>query len=81
MLPQSNSSYSQDVAPRNIMVDQSGHIAGIIDWELAGWYPDYWEHANMMKPSMDDDWQSWKENAAPQQWDLTGITAARRVLF
>ncbi|MCJ1402549.1 hypothetical protein MMC11_005769 [Xylographa trunciseda] len=83
MLPRSNVSvfHHGDIAPRNIMVDESGHITGIIDWELAGWYPDYWEYRNIMKPSMDDDWQVWMNHTAPQQWDLTGIVAARRVLF
>ncbi|KAI9666807.1 MAG: hypothetical protein M1831_001583 [Alyxoria varia] len=83
MLPRSSvSAFTHgDVAPRNIMVDESGHITGIIDWELAGWYPDYWEYANIWKPSGDQDWQSWMERTAPQRWDLSGITAARRVLF
>ncbi len=83
MLPRSNVSVFAhgDIAPRNIMVDESGHITGIIDWELAGWYPDYWEYANIMKPSQDKDWQSWMDRTAIQRWDLSGIIAARRVLF
>ncbi|KAH8179737.1 sulfate permease family protein [Sarocladium implicatum] len=44
-----------DLAPRNIMVDSAGRINGILDWELAGWYPDYWEQASMQKPSRDRD--------------------------
>ena len=83
MLPRSKVSLFThgDVAPRNIMVDESGHVTGIIDWELAGWYPDYWEYANIMKPSPDQDWQSWMERTATQRYDLSGINAARRVLF
>lgn len=70
-----------DVAPRNILVDDNACITGIIDWELAGWYPDYWELANILKPSNDHDWQSWMNRTAPQQWDLMGVKGARRVLF
>lgn len=83
MLPQSKASLFThgDVAPRNILVDDSGRITGIIDWELAGWYPEYWEYANIMKPTRDEDWQSWMDRTATQRWDLSGITAARRVLF
>ena len=83
MLPRSTVSVFThgDVAPRNIMVDQDACITGIIDWELAGWYPDYWEYMNIQKPSVDDNWQSWMEYTAPEQWDLAGIVAARRVLF
>ena len=32
----------------NIMVSD-GHISGIIDWETAGWYPDYWEYCRAMR--------------------------------
>ena len=83
MLPRSRASIftHADVAPRNILVDKDGHITGIIDWERAGWYPDYWEYANIMKPSSDADWQKWMDQTAPQQWDLSGIDAARRVLL
>jgi serine/threonine protein kinase len=31
-----------DLSPRNILV-KDGHIIAVIDWESAGWYPDYWE--------------------------------------
>ena len=83
MLPQSKVSLFThgDVAPRNIMVDKDYRITGIIDWELAGWYPEYWEYANIMKPTRDQDWQSWMDRTAMQRWDLSGIIAARRVLF
>lgn len=33
-----------DFYPRNIMV-KDGHVKAIIDWEMAGWYPEYWEFA------------------------------------
>lgn len=31
-----------DLRPANIIV-RDGRVAAIIDWEMAGWYPDYWE--------------------------------------
>ena len=33
-----------DLVPKNILVDGNGHITGIVDWEFAGWYPEYWEY-------------------------------------
>lgn len=83
MLPRSNLSVFThgDIAPRNIMVDQTHRITGILDWERAGWYPDYWEYINIWKPSIDDDWQTWMDRTAPRKWDRSGINAARRVLF
>jgi hypothetical protein len=31
-----------DLNMRNILV-KNGRISGIVDWENAGWYPEYWE--------------------------------------
>ncbi len=86
MLPRSSSSVftHADIAPRNIMVDEQYRITGIIDWEAAGWYPDYWGYANIMRPACRrGDWQEYMDRAAPQslKCNLEGIKAARRVLF
>ena len=35
------------ISPRNILVDDSGRTAAILDWESAGWYPEYWEYTQM----------------------------------
>jgi len=82
-LPRSSASVFThgDLTPRNIMLDSSGRITGILDWELAGWYPDYWEYANIQKPSNDWDWMKWMDRTKPREWDITGIAMARRVLF
>ena len=37
-----------DLMDHNIMV-QDGHITGIIDWETAGWLPDYWEFTTALR--------------------------------
>lgn len=84
MLPRSTTSVFShaDIAPYNIMFDEKSlKITGIIDWERAGWYPDYWEYSTIMKPSKYEDWQKWMDLTAPKKWDLSGIMAARRVLF
>ncbi|KAL2376629.1 hypothetical protein RJZ90_007366 [Blastomyces dermatitidis] len=36
-----------DLSPRNIMVNKSGQITAIIDWEWAGWMPEYWDILRM----------------------------------
>ncbi|RMZ84157.1 hypothetical protein DV738_g786, partial [Chaetothyriales sp. CBS 135597] len=33
-----------DLAPHNMLVMSDGRIAGLIDWEAAGYYPNYWEY-------------------------------------
>ena len=37
-----------DLATHNIMVD-GGHVSGFIDWECAGWYPEYWEFTTPLR--------------------------------
>ncbi|KAE8352475.1 kinase-like protein [Aspergillus coremiiformis] len=32
-----------DLNPRNILAE-NGRISGIVDWENAGWFPEYWEY-------------------------------------
>ncbi|KAK0448002.1 hypothetical protein EV421DRAFT_1785311 [Armillaria borealis] len=33
-----------DLNPTNILVTEDGRLAAIIDWEGAGWFPEYWEY-------------------------------------
>lgn len=47
-----------DIAPRNIRV-KHGRITGLIDWEFAGWYPEYWEYARMFYPGERPFLKSW----------------------
>ena len=72
-----------DIAPRNIMVDDEGRILALLDWESSGWFPDYWEFAQMMKPcdEREYDWKHWMERTKPDPWDVSAIQKARRVLF
>lgn len=52
-----------DFHPRNIMVEiiPSGdvRVTGVIDWEMGGWYPEYWEMykaLNTRDPREESDW-------------------------
>lgn len=47
-----------DLQPTNIMVHE-GHVAGIIDWADAGWYPYFWDAYNLYKSTH----QLWKLHA------------------
>ncbi|KAK2863694.1 hypothetical protein FQN49_004090 [Arthroderma sp. PD_2] len=35
-----------DLCPNNVLVN-NGKIAAIIDWEFAGWFPEYWEYTKI----------------------------------
>ncbi|KAK3319030.1 kinase-like domain-containing protein [Apodospora peruviana] len=58
-----------DIAPRNIRVGKDGKITGIIDWEFAGWYPEYWEYVKMayggalQRPA----WKKWSDALEAEQ--------------
>ncbi|KAE8352789.1 kinase-like protein [Aspergillus coremiiformis] len=43
-----------DFSPRNIIV-RGDQVVGIVDWEMAGFYPEYWEY---IKAMYHPDWQS-----------------------
>jgi hypothetical protein len=32
-----------DISPHNILVLDDGSVSALLDWEAAGWYPEYWE--------------------------------------
>jgi hypothetical protein len=34
--------YHADLGPTNIMVSADGHVTGIINWESAAYYPQFW---------------------------------------
>ncbi|KAI0860633.1 kinase-like protein [Xylaria cubensis] len=70
-----------DLAPRNVLVDDCGNITGLVDWEFAGWYPDYWEYAKTQVQWLAEDFMVWMDRTRPQDWNITGIHKAKRVLF
>lgn len=37
-----------DLSPTNIIV-KGGRIVGVVDWEYAGWYPEYWEFVQFFR--------------------------------
>lgn len=46
-----------DFAPRNIHVREDGIVTCIVDWEMSGWFPEYWEYTKAhLTPHANDDW-------------------------
>lgn len=45
-----------DFAPRNILVTEDGTVVAIVDWETAGWYPEYWEFTKARYTLEHMDW-------------------------
>ena len=44
-----------DLKHHNILV-HNGHISGCIDWESAGWYPEYWDLTTALRFAREDFW-------------------------
>ncbi|KEY73342.1 hypothetical protein S7711_01456 [Stachybotrys chartarum IBT 7711] len=54
-----------DLVPRNILIE-GGRVAAIIDWGLAGWYPEYWEFTKAHYSHLfDQDWEDCLRLALP----------------
>ena len=60
-----------DIALHNIIVDDHGqNIAGLIDWEYAGWYPEYWEYVKFLERQLrtPSDWKDCADDIFPQAY-------------
>jgi len=44
-----------DFKHHNIMVHE-GHVSGFIDWESAGWYPEYWDYTTALRYIPENFW-------------------------
>ncbi|KAJ6114899.1 hypothetical protein N7486_000677 [Penicillium sp. IBT 16267x] len=44
-----------DLKPHNILV-RGGQITGFLDWESAGWYPDYWDFTTALRFAREEFW-------------------------
>ncbi|KAF2636798.1 kinase-like protein [Massarina eburnea CBS 473.64] len=58
-----------DLYPGNIMV-KDGSITGLLDWELAGWYPEYWDYVKFCYlGGSDTDWMDYAKEIFPRTYD------------
>lgn len=52
-----------DLNPKNIILldeqDDSMSVSGIIDWEMGGWYPEYWDSLKALNVRSTDDESDW----------------------
>jgi hypothetical protein len=46
-----------DMSPEHILLDQkTGNVTGIIDWEMAGFWPEWWEYRKALFGSRLQRW-------------------------
>lgn len=57
-----------DFAPRNVLIDRKTHkVAAIVDWEFAGWMPEYWETTRAHDSNLieQDWWRRFSDRVLP----------------
>ena len=67
-------------SPLNILV-RGEHIVGIIDWEMAGWLPDYWEYTSAI--NVHPFWAFWRNEVGRflRPYEEVEMEALRRQYF
>lgn len=70
-----------DLALRNIMVDARGRLVGVLDWELAGWYPSYWELTTFHAAIPPRRWEAVCAEIFPDAYDFERELAVERRLW
>lgn len=57
-----------DLKPHNIIV-ANGRIAGLVDWEFSGWYPEWWEYVKFFEAGSDcKDWREFADDIFDEQY-------------
>ncbi|KAI9747698.1 MAG: hypothetical protein M4579_007411 [Chaenotheca gracillima] len=73
-----------DFLPRNILI-QGDKVVAILDWEMAGWYPEYWEYCKIMyHPAWQAGWanEKWEERiTTPYYTELAVMMHAREIIW
>jgi aminoglycoside phosphotransferase (APT) family kinase protein len=71
-----------DFAPRNILVD-GGCVTALLDWEYAGWYPEYWEYVQALRQLRPmKDWPEYLARILPPRYEreYIGMSFLGRIL-
>ncbi|KAM3545439.1 hypothetical protein ARSEF1564_001601 [Beauveria bassiana] len=59
-----------DLSPDNIIVNEYMQVIGLLDWEDAGYYPEYWENIKFYsRPEMVNGWHEYGKYILPHAYD------------
>ncbi len=73
-----------DLTPGNIIISDTPstagtrEIVGVIDWEQAGWYPEYWEYCKLLcgvpnrQPWCEEGWANGVVRPFDDEWEAVG---------
>ncbi|KAG6873287.1 hypothetical protein C0995_000722 [Termitomyces sp. Mi166 len=65
-----------DLSPENVIVNkETGEVTGIIDWEMAGWWPEYWEYRKAMYGGRSSLawWTKLLDDVMEKHWEKWGL--------
>jgi aminoglycoside phosphotransferase (APT) family kinase protein len=66
-----------DLAPRNILVNDYGQVTAVLDWEYAGWYPQWWESVKAYQFCNDvPDWKAYLSAILPPDHETEYMAVA-----
>lgn len=71
-----------DFQAHNILVDDEGHLSGLLDWECAGWYPGGWEYSIPRAQTPGSWWSQaveWMGGSKYQQGQRLGSIVQRQI--
>ena len=70
-----------DIHPRNLMATADGRVTSLLDFECAGFMPDYWEDIGMFLEifECDQDWADTMMRTKPSTWDFDAARALCKV--
>ncbi|OBT47178.1 hypothetical protein VE00_03455 [Pseudogymnoascus sp. WSF 3629] len=57
-----------DLSQHNLIV-RDNKIVGLIDWEFAGWFPEYWEYVKFFERPSLRDWFNYSDVIFSQKYD------------
>ncbi|KAH6844604.1 kinase-like domain-containing protein [Chaetomium sp. MPI-CAGE-AT-0009] len=71
-----------DLNMRNILVDESRRLSGVVDWENAGWFPEYWDYTKaFFVTRYNPRWLQMVEKMFGQFGNFQGELATERELW
>jgi aminoglycoside phosphotransferase len=71
-----------DLNMRNVLVDEHGRLSGIVDWENAGWFPEYWDYTKAyFVAKLHQRWLRMVDDVFGQFGDFQGELETERELW
>lgn len=58
-----------DLSQHNFLVDEHFDVTALLDWEFAGWYPEYWDYVKFFERRSLKDWKEYADDIFDHSYD------------